>query len=89
MGVDASPEFISLSSGFQAPAAFFLSRRPIMSNDPLGWNYPAGAENDPRAPWNEVEPCEDCENDPGGVCINHQDPDDDYDDDWFYDHEED
>ena len=21
--------------------------------DPLGWDYPAGAENDPRAPWND------------------------------------
>lgn len=22
---------------------------------PFGWNYPAGAEHDPRAPWNEPE----------------------------------
>jgi len=22
-------------------------------NDPLGWDYPAGAENDPDAPWNQ------------------------------------
>jgi hypothetical protein len=29
--------------------------------DPLGWDYPAGAENDPNAPWNEEEvPCEQC-----------------------------
>ena len=21
----------------------------------FGWNYPAGAENDPRAPWNQDE----------------------------------
>lgn len=21
--------------------------------NPFGWNYPAGAEHDPRAPWNE------------------------------------
>lgn len=24
-----------------------------MSKDPLGWNYPAGAEDDPNAPWNQ------------------------------------
>ena len=24
-----------------------------MSNNVFGWNYPAGAEHDPRAPWNE------------------------------------
>jgi hypothetical protein len=30
--------------------------------NPYGWHYPAGAENDPRAPWNQVEPhCEHCE----------------------------
>lgn len=23
--------------------------------NPFGWNYPAGAEHDPRAPWNEPE----------------------------------
>lgn len=27
----------------------------------FGWDYPAGAENDPRAPWNQVDPkCERC-----------------------------
>ena len=33
-----------------------------MSN-PFGHSYPAGAENDPRAPWNQSEPdsCETCE----------------------------
>ena len=30
-------------------------------SSPLGWSYPAGAYNDPRAPWNEPdEYCEDC-----------------------------
>lgn len=24
-------------------------------NDPLGWAYPAGAENDPNAPWNQKD----------------------------------
>lgn len=23
-----------------------------MSRSPFGWHYPAGAENDPNAPWN-------------------------------------
>lgn len=33
-----------------------------MTKDPLGWGYPAGAEHDPRAPWNYIEPgCEVCE----------------------------
>ena len=29
----------------------------------FGWNYPAGAENDPAAPWNQRDPeaCETCE----------------------------
>lgn len=32
-----------------------------MSRSIFGWNYPAGAENDPRAPWNQVDPpCEVC-----------------------------
>lgn len=33
-----------------------------MMRDPLGWSYPAGAENDPNAPWNlpEYERCEIC-----------------------------
>lgn len=27
----------------------------------FGWNYPAGAENDPNAPWNQPDPrCEVC-----------------------------
>ncbi len=26
----------------------------------FGWDYPAGAEHDPNAPWNEVE-CPECE----------------------------
>ena len=29
-----------------------------MSNRVFGWNYPAGAEHDPRAPWNEPEEAE-------------------------------
>jgi len=36
-----------------------------MSRNPFGWNYPAGAEHDPNAPWNQVEPdveeCPECE----------------------------
>lgn len=27
----------------------------------FGWDYPAGAEHDPRAPWNEPPECEACE----------------------------
>ena len=27
----------------------------------FGWDYPAGAEHDPRAPWNEPHECEACE----------------------------
>lgn len=23
--------------------------------NPFGWNYPAGAEHDPRAPWNQID----------------------------------
>ena len=27
----------------------------------FGWSYPAGAENDPKAPWNLPDPvCDDC-----------------------------
>ena len=41
----------------------------------FGWDYPAGAENDPRAPWNQPEPIcdqcgcdeEDCECDPDEI----------------------
>lgn len=34
-----------------------------MSRNPLGWSYPAGAENDPNAPWNIEDPerCERCD----------------------------
>jgi hypothetical protein len=33
----------------------------MSTRHPFGWNYPAGAENDPRAPWNQVdEKCEEC-----------------------------
>jgi hypothetical protein len=28
--------------------------------NPLGHNYPAGAEHDPRAPWNQPDDCELC-----------------------------
>ncbi len=41
---------------------------------PLGWDYPAGAENDPRAPWNQrdAELCERCDGsgkmDDGEAC---------------------
>jgi hypothetical protein len=26
-----------------------------MGRDPFGWDYPAGAENDPNAPWNQTD----------------------------------
>ena len=29
--------------------------------NPLGYNYPAGAEHDPSAPWNQPDDCEACE----------------------------
>ena len=29
--------------------------------NPLGYNYPAGAEHDPRAPWNRPDDCEECD----------------------------
>ena len=32
-----------------------------MSRDPFGWEYPAGADEDPDAPWNDVEDDEDDE----------------------------
>lgn len=28
--------------------------------NPLGYAYPAGAEHDPRAPWNQPDECEAC-----------------------------
>ena len=33
-----------------------------MIHGPFGWDYPAGAENDPRAPWNQPDQpqCEIC-----------------------------
>ena len=30
-----------------------------MTRNPFGWDYPAGAENDPNAPWNQTDN-EDC-----------------------------
>ena len=27
----------------------------------FGWHYPAGAEHDPRAPWNQPSDCEKCD----------------------------
>ena len=46
-----------------------------MARDPFGWSYPAGAEHDPSAPWNQPdqEPlqCPDC----GGldtVCTDYE-----------------
>lgn len=37
-----------------------------MSKSPFGWGYPAGAEHDPNAPWNqpdaEEEKCDECGN---------------------------
>jgi hypothetical protein len=36
-----------------------------MSRNPLGWDYPPGAEHHPDAPWNQIEEhpgcCLDCE----------------------------
>ena len=32
-----------------------------MSRNVFGWDYPAGAEHDTRAPWNEPPECEACE----------------------------
>tara|TARA_S200000501_G_C20492251_1_gene598728 strand:- start:162 stop:398 length:237 start_codon:yes stop_codon:yes gene_type:complete len=35
-----------------------------MSNFNFGWEYPAGAANDPNAPWNQIiETCETCGDD--------------------------
>ncbi len=28
--------------------------------NPFGYNYPAGAEHDPSAPWNQPDDCEEC-----------------------------
>jgi len=30
-----------------------------MSHNPFGWSYPAGAEHDPKAPWNQEDMPED------------------------------
>lgn len=45
---------------------------------PLGWDYPAGAEHDPRAPWNEedAEPCPRC-NGTGRIPLEPPDTDPD------------
>ena len=32
-------------------------------NDPLGWDYPAGLEHDPSAPWNQKDDAPDDERD--------------------------
>ena len=36
-----------------------------MSRSPFGWSYPAGAESDPNAPWNQddmpTDYCEACD----------------------------
>ena len=36
--------------------------------DKFGWQYPAGAEHDPRAPWNEQPP-----NEPAAEVVPHCD----------------
>jgi len=45
-----------------------------MKKNPFGWSYPAGAENDPNAPWNQddTEYCSKCDEeascDDDGLC---------------------
>lgn len=31
-----------------------------MARNPFGWSYPAGAENDPLAPYNQPDELEEC-----------------------------
>lgn len=42
---------------------------PRGRKDPFGWDYPAGAEHDPRAPWNQIydEECGRC-----GLPVEHR-----------------
>jgi len=39
-----------------------------MSRNVFGWDYPAGAEHDPRAPWNEPPECEACDGEGVVTC---------------------
>lgn len=42
-----------------------------MSRSVFGWAYPAGAEHDPRAPWNRPGECDACDGSgeiDGGEC---------------------
>ncbi len=38
--------------------------------NPFGYHYPAGAEHDPRAPWNqrEISPCSECRGEGESPC---------------------
>jgi len=42
-----------------------------MARSVFGWHYPAGAEHDPNAPWNQPIPkCEECKHDADDcVCV--------------------
>lgn len=33
----------------------------MSARNPFGWEYPAGAEFDPSAPWNQPDACEACD----------------------------
>lgn len=41
-----------------------------MARNVFGWSYPAGAENDSRAPWNQQDPadCRECRGDGCEMC---------------------
>lgn len=58
----------------------------MSARNPFGWAYPAGAEHDPRAPWNQPDACEACEGE-GRIYTAPpmtDDPEDyDPDDGWF------
>ena len=40
--------------------SFRRTRREVMARSPFGWAYPAGAEHDPAAPYNQVDPPDEC-----------------------------
>ena len=50
-----------------------------MPRSPFGWDYPAGAENDPSAPYNQEDPpecvsCGDLTSNPTSHCKSHSGP---------------